>query len=143
MHMRSEAPTFLKSCFVFQELTRTKRISALNPEEPYDLIFIDAEKSGYPRYLQEILAGSQPGSTSRLLRPGGIIIADNILRRSLVADSSDDNPAWQLQKHMSAEEDRAYVLALREFNTALATSERLDAFIMPIFDGVAFVRLLD
>ncbi|CAI4215115.1 unnamed protein product [Parascedosporium putredinis] len=60
--------------------------------EPYDLIFIDAEKSGYPGYLQAILDGSQPGASSRILRPGGLIVADNVLRRGIIADDSDDNP---------------------------------------------------
>lgn len=118
-----------------------KRLSTLNPEEPYDLIFIDAQKSGYPSYLRDILAGSQPGSTNRLLRPGGIIIADNVLRRGLVADGSEDNPNWQLQRHVvHAEEDLA---ALREFNKALANHERLEALLLPVFDGVGFARLLD
>lgn len=60
--------------------------------EPYDLIFIDADKTSYPKYLDLILSRSKPGSERRLLKSGGIIIADNILRRGLVADSSDANP---------------------------------------------------
>ncbi|KAK1241925.1 hypothetical protein MKX07_007748 [Trichoderma sp. CBMAI-0711] len=111
------------------------------PEEPYDLIFIDAQKSGYPAYLRDILAGSQPASATRLLRPGGIIIADNVLRRGLVADGSEENPNWQLQRHVvTAEED---LVALREFNAALAGDERLEALLLPVFDGVGFARLLD
>ncbi|EGR50313.1 uncharacterized protein TRIREDRAFT_76247 [Trichoderma reesei QM6a] len=111
------------------------------PQEPYDLIFIDAQKSGYPAYLRDILAGSQPGSPTRLLRPGGIIIADNVLRRGLVADGSEENPNWQLQRHVvTAEED---LVALREFNAALAGDERLEALLLPVFDGVGFARLLN
>ncbi|EHK20549.1 uncharacterized protein TRIVIDRAFT_81180 [Trichoderma virens Gv29-8] len=116
-------------------------LSTLKPEEPYDLIFIDAQKSGYPSYLRDILAGSQPGSTTRLLRPGGIIIADNVLRRALVADGSEDNPNWQLQRHVKHAEDD--LTALRKFNSALANDERLEAFLMPVFDGVGFARLLN
>jgi predicted O-methyltransferase YrrM len=105
------------------------------------LIFIDAQKSGYPSYLRDVLAGSQPGSANRLLRPGGFIIADNVLRRGLVADGSEDNPNWQLQRHVvQAEED---LVALREFNKALANHERLEALLLPVFDGVGFARLLD
>ncbi|RFU78190.1 o-methyltransferase family 3 [Trichoderma arundinaceum] len=116
-------------------------LSSLKPEEPYDLIFIDAQKSGYPSYLKDILAGSQPGSANRLLRPGGLIIADNVLRRALVADGSEDNPNWQLQRHVVHAEDD--LVALREFNTALASNERLDTFLMPIFDGVGLASLRD
>jgi predicted O-methyltransferase YrrM len=60
--------------------------------ESYDLIFIDADKSSYPKYLDLILSHSETGASKRLLKSGGIIIADNILRRGLVADSSDANP---------------------------------------------------
>ncbi|PTB65032.1 S-adenosyl-L-methionine-dependent methyltransferase [Trichoderma citrinoviride] len=118
-----------------------KTLSALQPEEPYDLIFIDAQKSGYPAYLRDILAGSQPGSATRLLRPGGIIIADNVLRRGLVADGSEENPNAQVQRHVgSPEED---LVALREFNAALAGDKRLEVLLLPVFDGVGFARLLD
>lgn len=113
----------------------------MKPEEPYDLIFIDAQKSGYPDYLRDILAGSQPGSTTRLLRPGGIIIADNVLRRALVADGSEENPNWGLQRHVKNAEDD--LTALRKFNAALANDERLEALLLPVFDGVGFARLLD
>jgi hypothetical protein len=70
------------------------RLKKLRPEEPYDLIFIDAQKSGYPTYLSTILAKSPSGGGSgpRLLRAGGLIVADNALQRGLVADPSDDNP---------------------------------------------------
>jgi predicted O-methyltransferase YrrM len=61
--------------------------------EPYDLIFIDADKVSYPNYLDLVLSNSKPdGSGVRFLKKGGIIIADNILRRGLIADSSDANP---------------------------------------------------
>ncbi|KAL7788347.1 S-adenosyl-L-methionine-dependent methyltransferase [Trichoderma ceciliae] len=115
-------------------------LSALKPEEPYDLIFIDAQKLGYPSYLRDILAGSQPGSTNRLLRPGGFIIADNVLRRALVADGSEDNPSWELYRNIVRPED---LVAIREFNAALANNERLEAFLLPAFDGVGLARLLD
>jgi len=46
---------------------------------PFDLIFIDADKSGYPDYLSWSL---------RLSRPGTMIIADNVVRDGAVADSA-------------------------------------------------------
>jgi predicted O-methyltransferase YrrM len=61
--------------------------------EPYDLIFIDADKESYPKYLRLILENSKPdGKGVRMLKKGGIIVADNILRRGLIADDSDANP---------------------------------------------------
>jgi predicted O-methyltransferase YrrM len=44
---------------------------------PFDLIFIDADKTGYPDYLRRAL---------KLARPGTVIIGDNVVRRGMVAD---------------------------------------------------------
>ncbi len=48
-------------------------------EPAFDLIFIDADKQGYPRYLELCL---------QLVRPGSLIIADNVVRAGLVADAT-------------------------------------------------------
>jgi predicted O-methyltransferase YrrM len=50
---------------------------------PFDLIFIDADKPGYPAYL----AGSL-----KLSRPGTVIIADNVVRHGQIADSENPDP---------------------------------------------------
>lgn len=118
----------------------------MNPDEPYDIVFIDAQKSGYPAYLQTILDQSKPGASSRLLRPGGIIIADNVLRRALVVDESSDNP-WsdvgEKRKERSEYEKDSDLVRMREFNDNVASTPRLEAFLMPLFDGVGLSRLLD
>lgn len=51
--------------------------------EPYDLVFIDADKPNNPRYLEASL---------RLVRPGSVIVADNVVRDGAVVDpaSTDD-----------------------------------------------------
>lgn len=64
---------------------------AAGSQESYDLIFIDADKVSYPKYLELILENSK-GDGKRILKKGGIIVADNILRRGLIAESSDANP---------------------------------------------------
>ena len=48
-------------------------LDALEAEagEPFDIAFIDADKTGYPDYYESCL---------RLLRPGGLIVVDNVLR---------------------------------------------------------------
>ncbi|PMD63357.1 S-adenosyl-L-methionine-dependent methyltransferase, partial [Hyaloscypha bicolor E] len=73
---------------------------ATSLDEPFDLIFIDADKASYPTHPTHpslILSLSGPsGATTRLLRPGGIIVADNILRSGLVADHSPTNP-WAVK----------------------------------------------
>jgi predicted O-methyltransferase YrrM len=51
---------------------------------PFDFIFIDADKPGYPDYLAAVLD---------LARPGTVIVGDNVVRRGQVADpkSADAN----------------------------------------------------
>ncbi|KAI0842651.1 S-adenosyl-L-methionine-dependent methyltransferase [Hypoxylon sp. FL0890] len=111
------------------------------PSEPYDIIFIDANKTGYPGYLKQILEFSQPGAKNRLLRPGGIIAADNTLRRGLVADSSSDNP-WRPANFDNAWEGKA-VAAIREYNKATANNARLETLLVPLWDGLNLSRLVD
>src|SRR5579863_8554563 len=57
-------------------------LPALQSDAPFDLIFIDADKPGYPTYLDWAL---------RLSRPGSIIVADNCIRHGepLRGDSGD------------------------------------------------------
>ncbi|TQN72346.1 putative caffeoyl-CoA O-methyltransferase 1 [Colletotrichum shisoi] len=119
-------------------------LPALSPSEPYDLIFIDAQKSGYPAYLSTILAASAPSSSTRLLRAGGLVVADNVLRRGIVADDSDENP-WVVKEKA---ERAAYwrsedVEKLREFNDAVHEEPRLDSWLMPLYDGVHLASLVD
>lgn len=54
--------------------------------EPFDLIFIDADKESYPEYL---------GWALKLSRPGTVIVADNVVREGLVADADCDDPRVQ------------------------------------------------
>jgi predicted O-methyltransferase YrrM len=55
-------------------------LARLPAEEPFDFIFIDADKTGYPAYLAAAL---------KLSRPGTIIVADNVVRKGQVADAED------------------------------------------------------
>ncbi|TGO89687.1 hypothetical protein BPOR_0098g00180 [Botrytis porri] len=113
-----------------------------NLQEPYDLIFIDADKTSYPAYLDLILSLSSPSSTqTRLLKPSGLILADNILRRALVADSSAANP-WALKNGEKTWKE-GDLNALKEFNDLMVTDKRLDTFLLPLFDGVGMGRLKD
>ncbi|VTR77121.1 Putative O-methyltransferase/MSMEI_4947 [Cellulomonas hominis] len=53
-------------------------------EEPFDLVFIDADKPGNPRYLEAAVALSHPGT---------VIVVDNVVRRGGVADAASQDPA--------------------------------------------------
>lgn len=78
----------------------------------YDLVFVDAAKPEYPRYLE---AGVQ------LLRPGGVIAFDNVLQGGRVADPAQRDPA---------------TTALREVNSMARDDERLLPVLLPIGDGL-------
>ena len=80
-------------------------------EPPFDFIFIDADKSGYPKYLDLAL---------RLSRPGTVIIADNVLRNGAVMD---ENPADI--------NDRG----ARAYNAAVAAHPKLESIALPILKG--------
>ena len=80
---------------------------------PYDLAFIDADKGGYVDYLERAID---------LVRPGGLIIADNVSWSGRVADPRNDEPD---------------TLALRRYHEAIAADPRLHSNVLPIGDGVA------
>lgn len=82
----------IKNCEVMiGDAAESLRELASGSQGAYDLIFIDADKVSYPNYLELILENSK-GNGKRILKKGGIIIADNILRRGIIADASDANP---------------------------------------------------
>jgi caffeoyl-CoA O-methyltransferase len=84
---------------------------------PFDLAFIDADKESYPDYLDAVIP---------LVRPGGLIIADNVLRSGWVLDA--------------ARTDRG-ILGIREFNDRVAADPRLEAVMLTIRDGVSLIRV--
>ncbi|KAH7193507.1 S-adenosyl-L-methionine-dependent methyltransferase [Fusarium flagelliforme] len=115
----------------------SESLPKINPSEPYDLVFIDADKTGYPGYLRQLLELSKPGNSNRLLRPGALIVSDNVLRRGLVADDKalgDDKLEGDQLKN---------ILAIREFNEMALNSPRLETFLLPLWDGVNISRLID
>jgi caffeoyl-CoA O-methyltransferase len=84
--------------------------------ESYDIAFLDADKENYPIYYEQCL---------RLLRPGGLMIIDNVLWSGRVADPSNDEPD---------------TLALRSFNHKLHNDPRISLSILPIADGLSLAR---
>lgn len=98
-----------------------KLLAAMAKEdfEPFDLVFIDADKEGYPEYLDRAL---------ELSRPGAVILGDNAIRGGSVIDAED----------ASSE-------AMREFNRKLAEDPRLEGIVLPILrervDGLAIARV--
>ena len=82
----------------------------------YDFVFIDADKTEYVAYYELAL---------QLLRPGGLVVADNTLWSGRVADPE------------VADED---TVAIRHFNEHLHRDERIDLSLVPIGDGLTLAR---
>lgn len=78
---------------------------------PFDMIFIDADKPPYPRYLQLAL---------RLSRPGTLIVADNVVRGGAVVDGRSSDPS---------------ISGLRRFNEMIAADTGLAATIIQTVGG--------
>ncbi|MGH8923468.1 MAG: O-methyltransferase [Acidimicrobiia bacterium] len=87
-------------------------ISALPADQAVDLVFIDADKSGYVDYYEALMPR---------LRPGGLLIADNTLWSGRVADPQVTDSETE---------------AIRRFNDQVARDDRSDVVILAIGDGV-------
>jgi predicted O-methyltransferase YrrM len=86
-------------------------------EEPdlagsFDLAFIDADKTGYRQYYEHALA---------LLRPGGLIVVDNVLWSGRVVGDDEGDPDTE---------------ALRDFNRTVHSDPRVDISMLPAYDGL-------
>lgn len=99
------------------------RSIAAADHEPFDFVFIDADKQGYPDYLTLALP---------LCRVGALIIADNIVRKGAVADANSSDPQVQ---------------AVRKFNEMMAAEPRLTSTILQTvgakgYDGLAIAMVV-
>ena len=97
----------------------TETLRALPERELFDLVFIDADKPGYPVYYEESLART---------RPGGLILLDNVLAGGQIAAAEP------------AERWRESVQALRALNDEIAKDERVDVAMLAIADGLTIAR---
>lgn len=85
-------------------------------EGPFDLAFIDADKSNYDSYYERVL---------QLLRQGGVIALDNMLWSGAVANPSITDPDTS---------------ALRSLNSKIHADPRVDMALATIADGVMLAR---
>jgi caffeoyl-CoA O-methyltransferase len=82
--------------------------------ETFDLAFVDADKTGYPAYVEEL---------HPRMRPNGVVLLDNTLRSGRVLDPQ-------------SEDDRAMVA----LNAALAADPRWETVLLPLADGLTMLR---
>jgi caffeoyl-CoA O-methyltransferase len=85
------------------------------PEEPtFDLVYLDADKIGYPEYYELIVPR---------LAPGGLLLIDNVLLRGAVLDPQDDRA-----RTMDA------------LNERVSADERVDSVMILVADGLTLAR---
>ena len=78
----------------------------------YDLVFIDADKGEYPTYTEHAI---------RLLRPGGVLVLDNMLWHDTVADPAARDPQ---------------TVTLRDLGKELRDRDDLNVALLPVGDGL-------
>ena len=92
-------------------------LQGLSREAAYDFAFIDADKGGYIGYWEELVPRT---------RPGGLLVADNVLWSGRVVDAAADDENAQ---------------AMRKFNDHVRADERVDSLILPVADGLTLARV--
>ncbi len=85
---------------------------------PFDLVFLDADKGGYVSYWNELVPR---------VRPGGLLLADNVLWSGRIVDESTDDADTQ---------------SLRAFNDSVLHDDRVESIVLPAFDGLTLARRL-
>ncbi len=93
-----------------------ERLGEVEGDGPFDLVFVDADKAGYPAYL---------AWAEVHLRVGGLLLADNTFGFGHVHD-----PGWR-------GEDAGAVAPLRAFSERLARGGRFRATMLPTAEGLA------
>lgn len=84
-----------------------------------DLLFMDADKREYPAYYRE---------ARRLVRPGGLIVADNTLWDGHVVESAyDGDPQTE---------------GIREFNRMVKEDSEVEQVMLPLRDGLTLIRVI-
>lgn len=88
-----------------------RRTLAELPADSADAVFLDADKEGYVEYLRHAM---------RILRTGGLLLADNVLAGGAVIDAQSTSPTAR---------------AIRAFHAAVAATPGLHPIIVPLGDG--------
>jgi caffeoyl-CoA O-methyltransferase len=91
-------------------------LRALPASPPVDLAFIDADKTSYRAYYEELLPR---------LSPSGVIVFDNVVWSGSVVDPAKTDES---------------TVAIRELNDFVARDPRVDAVMLPVADGITLVR---
>ncbi len=91
-------------------------LRSLPDEADIDFAFVDAHKPEYPQYYEELVSR---------LRPGGLIVLDNMFQGGRVLEPDENNPS---------------TTAIRALNDTIAHDDRVDAVLLAVRDGVTVAR---
>lgn len=91
-------------------------LRALPEQEQFDIAFLDADKTGYLGYWEELVPR---------MRPGGLLLADNTLSHGRVVDDGNTEP---------------HVQGIRDFNDRLMADDRVTQVLLPLGDGLTLAR---
>ncbi|MBL7500603.1 class I SAM-dependent methyltransferase [Frankia sp. CNm7] len=93
-------------------------LAALPVEPTFGLAFLDADKTSYITYYEQLVP--------RML-PGGLILVDNVFQYGAVVEEHNTDPS---------------VSAVRRFNDHLADDPRVESVMLPLADGLTIARRL-
>lgn len=92
-------------------------LSALPTDPDIDLAFLDADKTGYPAYWEQLVPR---------MRPGGVLLVDNVLSGGRIVDDDADDDVDE------------NVTAIKAFNDLALADDRVELVLLPLADGVTF-----
>jgi caffeoyl-CoA O-methyltransferase len=91
-------------------------LRALPADPVVDFAFIDADKTGYPGYYESLVPR---------LRPGGLLVLDNVFQGGHVLDADPERPSYA---------------AVRQLNETVLRDDRVESVMLPVRDGVTLIR---
>ena len=89
-------------------------------EQQYDMIFMDAAKGQYLEFL---------AVADHILKPGGLLVADNVLLNG-----------WVVNLNYPRHRQKTMVYRMKDFLEQFKTNEQYQCSVVPLGDGVAFIR---
>ena len=113
---------------------------SLQPVAPFDLIFVDADKTRLMEYASACL------DSDRLLKEGGLIVVDNVLWKGLVLEAShgdfssletEDADDSEIRKNRRA---RKLANKMHSFNSQIVKDPRAEVVVLPMRDGLSIIR---
>ncbi len=95
----------------------SETLAALPEGTQVDMAFVDADKTGYRGYLDQLIP---------LMHSRSVVLVDNVLWDGFVANDADQSPD---------------TVALRAFNDAMLADPRVDVALLPVGDGLSMITL--